>query len=32
MNKFALVVSTLLLATSASAELRSIDITIFGMD
>jgi hypothetical protein len=33
MRKVAVVVSTmLLLAASASAEVRSIDVTVFGMD
>jgi hypothetical protein len=33
MRKIAFVISTLLLvAVSASAEVRSIDITVFGMD
>jgi hypothetical protein len=32
MKKFAALLSLLLLAVSASAEIRSIDITVFGMD
>jgi hypothetical protein len=33
MKRFAIIVSVLfLLAASASAEIRSIDITVFGMD
>lgn len=32
MKKLAVLLSTLLLAISAQAEIRSIDIAIFGMD
>jgi hypothetical protein len=32
MKKFAALLSLLLLAVSASGEIRSIDITVFGMD